>query len=79
MWLPDAKKAALDEYLDSLGLTDFSDQEYVINTPDGSTKSATFMKWHGIYGLFYVLADDVTVAVPLQEIPVVVRTIPRGK
>jgi hypothetical protein len=79
MWLPDAKKAALDKYLDSLGLTDFSDQEYVINTPDGSKKSATFIKWHGIYGLFYVPADDMTVAVPLPEIPNVVSTLTRGK
>lgn len=79
MWLPDAKKAALDKYLDTLGLTNFSDQEYFINTPNGSNKSATFMKWHGIYRLFYVLADDMTVAVPLLEIPILVSTMLRGK
>lgn len=56
-----------------------SDQEYVINAPDGSKKSATFMKWHGIYALFYVLADDVTVGGPFPEIPNVVSTLARGK
>ena len=76
--LPDDKKETLDKYLDGLGLTSFSDKKYVINTPDGS-KSATFLKWHGIYGLFYVQADDVTVAVPLPEIRIVVSRMPRGK
>lgn len=77
--LPDAKKAALDKYLDGLGLTSFNDEKYVINTPDGVKKSATFMKWHGIYGLFYVQEDDMTVAVPLPEIPLVVGKPPREK
>jgi len=68
IYLPDADKAVLDAHLAKLALAQFGDKTYSVKSPDGTKLAATFLKWHGQYALFYVTADDLTIAVPVTSI-----------
>ena len=69
-----AEKVALTNCLKRLRLVPFGKEPYALICPDKTKKSARFLDWHGAYALFYVEADDITVVVPLVDIPCIVRT-----
>jgi len=68
------EKVALTKCLKRLRLVPFGGKVYTLVCPDKTKRSARFLNWHGVYALFYVEADDVTVVVPVTEIPRTVRT-----
>jgi hypothetical protein len=68
-YVPDEAKA----HIDNLHLEPFSGTLYRLTSPTGEYKTATFQKWHGAHALFYVEADDVTVAVWFSHLPSCVK------
>jgi hypothetical protein len=64
-FVPDEAKA----HIDNLHLEPISRRLYRSTNPSGEQKTAMFLKWHGPHALFYVAADDVTVAVWLAHLP----------
>jgi hypothetical protein len=73
VYVKSAEKTALTKCLKRLRLVPFSGKSYTLVCPDKIKKSALFLNWHGVYALFYVEADDVTVVVPLTDIPRTVK------
>ncbi|HYH00317.1 MAG TPA: hypothetical protein VD837_14385 [Terriglobales bacterium] len=57
-------------HINNLGLDEaFNSHTYILTSPDGSIKQAEFLKWHGAHALFYVPADDMTVALWYTDLP----------